>query len=677
MHPKGIKQITMTHCPFCEDANELQDYMLNEQEAGQSDAFGRQLGMFVPRGETSIESISLHEYFPENGGIHVEPHEQTINQQMAVRSLEYIALRYPEFTAELRAEEPRELIRLNPIYAEPMLSGYMGYNLSTGMEAYYNHAKLKEVIVQPHSHIPGLEKGAIFASVGDKVARKELMVSVPGEDGPIDVPRVKYHFARFKRWPKNFWSRTVVDDIVPIQRRLNELDSQVIDIRERGKPNMWLPKGTTLYTKDEVEGSFTCIYYDPADPNWTPQQGIFPGSPISGSPYSAEREATLRDAQMVGAPQDIEVGQAPGSVKTTSGLMLLSEEASQKRGPRERSVTRMFESGFEHVLQMNYGFRKDDASYTVQGEGSIFEKKSYKGADLLGAMRVKMVARAGYDVTIYNKEAAGEAIQLGLVPMETPDAKDRILELMKLPKDLNERQHIQIERTEEAWSDFIYRQKIPVPDYRIEDPVTRYAVLGKRWFSDECMILREEAGWDEVVPLIHNWEEMMAAMLLMEMQQRPIYGKVPESQWGTVFKQGQQAVQVAMEAYQQAVKTHAEESGKATDEMAEPLPPPEQPAMTEFPPPPQYGFLPEAPNLRIYEVWMRMLPTMRPGLIAARNQEAAGQRPGPKVKQLMKLDLLLRMRAVIDSYRLEVLQQGGTPPPPGGEAMAPGAAPAA
>jgi len=667
LHPRGIKMVELRFCPFCESETELTEYPINEGEASQKDAFGRTMGMFVPTGDTATEVVSLHEYFPENGGINIEPHEQKINQQTSIRSLEYIALRYPEFAKGLKPEEPRELMRYNPIYSEPLLSGYMGYNLSTGYESYYNHARLREIIIQPQPHIAGLEEGAIFASVGEQVCRKPLMVEVEGERGPRKIPRVKYHFARFKRWPKNFWARTIVDDLIPIQRRLNEIDAQMVDIRERGKPNMWLPEGTTLYTDEAVQGSFVCIHYDPADPNWTPQQGLFPGQAISGSPYSAEREMTLRDAQMVGAPQDIEVGQSPGSVKTTSGLMLLSEEASQKRGPRERSLTRMFESAFEHVLEMAWAFRKEDATYEVQRDGGVYEQKSYTGTDLLGAMRVKMTARAGYDQTLYNKEAAGEAINMGLIVPNSPDQVDRVLELMKIPKDLNERDHLQVTRAEEAWSDFVHEDTIHTPDPTIEHPAVWYAVMSKRWFSDESVILQRESGWEDVLPQLANWEDVKGEIELAEIAQKPIYGNAPPEQWGSIYQTGSKLVEDAVADYQKASESHAE-SLQSAPPGAEPMDlpePPHKPIMEEFPKPPDGGFLPEAEHLRIFEVWMRMLPTIRPAMIAAAQDT---KRRGPNAKKLMKLRRLLEMRAVIESYRLAVMEQAAPAPAAGPEA---------
>ncbi len=71
---------------------------------------------------------------------------------------------------------------------------------------------------------------------------------------------------------------------------------------------------------------------------------------------------------------------------------------------------------------------------------------------------------------------------------------------------------------------------------------------------------------------------------------------------------------------------------------------------------------------------MRMLPTVRPAMLALDLQQQQGTRLGPRQKQLEKLRLLLRMRAVIETYRLTVMQQGGPPPSPGaGGVAAPGA----
>lgn len=666
-------QVEMTKCPFCEEARELEPYPVNEDEAGQKDAFGRPLGTLVPRGSGVIDPLSLHEYYPDNGGIQVEPREQECYHSMVVRPLEWVALRFPELGDDIKPEAPQNLMRQNPLYAEPMLSGAMGYNISTGLESFANHARFQEAVIRPQPHIPGLERGAIFYRMaeGTRVIRRELMVEVEGEEGKFkEIPRVKYHFARFKRIPKNFWGRTFVDDLVPVQRRLNELDSQVVDLRERGKPTMYLPKGTVIATRNDTQGSMIITEYDSPNPEWTPRDGMFPGVPITGNPYFQERGQIMEDAQRIGFPQDIEVGQAPGSVKTTSGLMLISEEASQKRAPRERGMARMFEGAFSHLLEMNWAFRKEDEAYEVLTEAGTYEFKSFTGTDLVGDIRVKMDARAGYDQTLYNKEAAAEALAQGLYRADTPDAIDKLLDLMKLPKDVNEGSGIQVRRAEMAWSDFMRLDQVEQPDYTAWDFVTFHAIFLKRWMSDECKIRQDEAGWEDVWTSLVTWEEKLATFDQMEMEAAP-YKNVPPEEWDAVFAEGQKMVAQAKETYQAAMQSFnaTNASGaEAMEGMVAPIQPPPPPPMEQFPPPPQMPFLPDALHQRIFEVWMRMAPELKTGAEAAETVEKLDI-PAKGAEAMKELTLLLRIRSVIEACRMlaapppMMLPEEGGPPP--------------
>lgn len=675
MHPKGIARVNMQHCPYCEKAVELQPYPVNEDEAGKQDVFGRPMGLLVPTGSGEIDPISLHEYYPENGGIQIEPREQVIFHSMMVRPLEWIALRYSELGDEIRPEAPQDMIRMNPLYAEPILSGVLGYNVSTGMESFRNHARFQECVVLPQPHIKGLERGAIFhrMSQGQKILRKELMVEVEGDEGKYKyVPRISYHFARFKRIPRNFWGRTFVDDLIPIQRRLNELDAQVVDLRERGKPSMYMPKGTTIATRDDVQGSMVLLEYDSPDPGWQPGSSLFPGVPITGNPYFQERNQIMQDAQAVGFPQDIEMGQSPGSVKTTSGLMLISEEASQKRAPRERSLALMFEGAFTHLLQMNWAFRKEDEAYEVQTEAGTYEQKSFTGTDLVGDIKVKVNARAGYDQTLYNKEAAAEAMDRGLYTVDGPDARDKLLDLMKLPKDVNEGANIQIRRAEMAWSDFMRLKKLPEPDYTMFDFPTWHQIFTKRWMDDNCYALQQEVEFAAVWTELVTWEQKLQQMEEAELQFEA-YKNVDPAEWQSVYQQGSAAVEEAKRAYEQAMIRFNQVSVSSMQAQAAPPMPPEPPPMDQFPqpPPPEFTFLPDALHERLYEAWKRMLPQLQLGLEAAATTEQLGIPNQPEAERMTDLDRLLRMRAIIEAFRMLAAPppmpmgpEGEMPPPP-------------
>lgn len=694
LHPSGIPQVQMTHCPYCEEPTELQPYDVSPEDAnGGQDAFGRELGLFVPRGEGLLDVVSLHELFPENGGIGVEPHKQRVVGMMAARPLEWIAVRFPELAAKLEPERAEVMLKLNPIYADRSFRAfsergdYGGH--SAGYETYYNHARLQELVIQPQPGIAGLENGAWFARTynGDEIVRRELCVEVEGPheeledeeghvDEPVKVPRVKFHFARFKRIPRMFWGWTFLNDLKPINRRLNEIDAQIIDLRERGIPNMWIPAGVEVNTRDDVGGSLNIVEFDGAMSGWTPREGIFPGSAITGNDYLAERRAILEDARLVGMPQDIEIGASPGSVKTTSGLMLLSEEASQKRGPRERALTGLYESAFDHILQLNMAFRKEPANYEVADESSRYEIKSFTGDDLMPNVRVKMNARAGYDQTLYNKEAAAEAMDRGLYVIDSPAARDRVLDLLKLPKDVNEGSSLQVQSAEEAWTDFKRTRKMRRIDPTIDDAVAWYSVLAKHWFDDEAKQMQREAGWEDVLPKIVGWEARKAAIEQAEAPAKMIYGSVPPEQWQAIYEQGSQLAQAAAMAFQRAQAAWA--ALPPEQQAAAPPPPPPQP----FPPPPQQPFLPDQPEDAVYAVWMRMAPDLQVGIKAAETVRAAAG-PAVDVAEIDVLEGLLRFRSVIEAYRLlmappmPMMPPGpaGAAPPPGGPAGGPAAPP--
>jgi hypothetical protein len=679
--PEGnqIAQVRMKHCPFCEDVSALQPFDMTPEEAQTKDPLGREMGIYVPRGEAQIEVVSVHEYFPENGGLGVEPYEQRMFSQVKVRPLEWIALRVPEFR-DLNSEDAGMLVRYNPLYSDRIFQG-QNSGLGFGYESYYNHARLFETVIPPLP-IPGLEKGAWFLMCNDKVVRRELCQEVETPEGNVKlVPRVKYHFARFKRIPGNFHSRSFVDDMVPLNRRLNEIDAQTQDLRERGVPRLFTPKGTEIFWDEAEGGAVNQVSYASPEPGWTIQSAVFPGIPLTGSVYSEERAQIIRDLQDLGFPQDIEQGQAPGSVKTTSGLMLLSEEASQKRAPRERALVNLYESVFDHYLQLTWAFRREDAEYEVQQEGGVYERESYIGTDLIGDIRVKMAARIGYDQTLYNKEAAGEAIDRGLYKLDSPAAVDRLLDLMKLPKDVNENQTLQITRAEQVWSNFMKRGDVASIDATIQDPLTWYSVLGKRWLGDDAYVQQLRIGWNKLVPALTLWPQKLAETEAAEALSKPIYGQQPPGAWPQIQQQGDQLVKQAMDAFNAQNQEFQQISAQAPPGTPPPMAP-TPPPIQQFPAPPPQGFLPDPLEQKIYTIWRRMLPEFDAALLAASKaiELARVVAPRKEVALTLELDSVLRMRSVIEAYRMmaQGVMQPGAPagPPAPGAGGAPGGVPA-
>ena len=649
-------RVKAKHCPFC-PTGELNKYSPSEEEVTEvPDALGNPLGRMLPKGEDAVEVISLHEFYPENGGIGIEPYASKVWHQMRAEPIEDIVRKFPQFERTIQPDDPQKILRLNPLYSDPALvaQGLLFGLGAGGLDAYQNHALVQEVIVAPQKRA-GLELGAHFIMVNDKLISRALCVEVESEGGAVElVPRVKYHVARGKRVPGMFWGRGFVSDLIPLQRRLNELDAQVIDLRERGKPMMWTPQGVELYFRRDTEGSLQIMEYE-APSTWTPRDGLFPGLPMTGNPYMAERAQIMVDAQLIGTPQDVELGKGAGGIKTTSGLMLASEQAGERRAPKERQLVHLYEGVFQHVLDMQKTFRKEPTQYRVESDSGLHEVATFDSTKLVGTIKLRMKATASYDVALYEKEAASEAIQMGLYKMENPVAVNRALELMRLPTDVNEEQGIQIRRAEMAWSDFLREKKVPLLD-SLFDPLIWYPIFQRRWLSDECLILQREAKFEETWARLAGWQEELAMAEAKDAALRKLYGSIPEDQWQQVHAQ-------ATQMYESAVN-QARAVGLIP---AQGDPPPGSGLESPPPPPPEDGFLPKALELRIFTIWEQMLgPFLEDAQLGVDASKRVGVAISPEAEAATLLLLLLKMRAVIEALRKMLEAMLAPPPPPGG-----------
>jgi hypothetical protein len=623
--PEGLVQGEPQPRP---DLIALQPYDVGEEEAENGiDALGRPLGEDVPRGDSYYEVVSQFDLFPEGGGMGVECDAVKIMGQRTVKGLDWIEARVPEWAGKLVKEQAVDLMRSHPTFGERGFSGGV-----SAESTYPNHAFFEEVHIEPMG-LAGLEKGLSIIKCGDNIQSRPLCVEVQKPDGKTAmIRRVKYQTAVCKRIEGEFWGRTEVDDLIPLNRRLNRLDCQVEMLREGGIVTLWLPSDVELYPRDDVDGPFKMMEYD-GPQGWTPKDAQVNADPLTGTAYMPEREAILADMQKAGFPPDISLGIGKLNDLNTSALMLVSEESAVKRGPRERGLIAMFESAWTHDLELTWAFRKEDTELEVLNEAGRAERKSFVGADILGQCQVTVTKSAGYDQTIYKKEAVKEAIEAQALVLDTPLKRMKYFELANLPQDMNEDEEIQVKQAESAWSTFLGKGAVPALDPSIQDHFIRFQVFGKRWQGDECTEMREGCNFDEtVLPAIYGWEQKLAQVDRQEAVTRPIYGNQDPATWPAVEAQGK-ALLAAKAKF---------DTPPPQDPRMPPQPPPPAPT---FPPAPTQPFLPEAQDRRIYAFWRRLLGQ------AVQDAPTPAEAGLPSQQPTNQLVTLLKMRAVIEAHR--------------------------
>lgn len=661
-------EVQMTHCPTCPEPVPLQPRTPLPEEAEGFDIFQRQLGIPIPKGQGLIEHDSPFEVYPENAGIGIEPRTCRIWGLKKVRDIGWVYARHTD--CDVEPESPKELMRSHPMLGDGKFSE--SFSDEGDKDIYSQHVAVKQLFVDPMP-IPGLEKGAVFTVIGEKVLEpKPLMVDVEVPGGKTkQVRRAKFGAHRRKRVPGQFWGRTPVDDAVPLQRRLNQIDAMDDDITEHGKPWMAVPMGSQFGWPQDPQGSLQIVEVDSPDGRWDDFK-IVNANPLTGNAYHEKRAQIAQSIRDRLGPQEIEAG-ASGKAKTALEVKVLSEQVEEQRGPVERGlVTNVYDPLFNHHLEIAWAFKKDDTEYEIEETAGTYGVQSYKGTDLLGGIKVQVESKGDFSKSVYQIQATQDAATKGLYGdwMSDPVLRNQILENMDLPK-VDGKQKLQILRAQQAWSEFIKDGSIPGFDPTIHAADIWFRVLNESWLGDEALDLQRKAEWPKFVDATAGWEKVLAKAEELDAQQRQFYEGFPPEQWPAIQAEASAKVQEIESAQQ---KTADEASRVPGAQVPPSMPVPQIPP----PPDPMVGFLPEALHLRIGIILRQKgAALLSPVPMGVDPAALADKTAGP-------LSVLVDAYAVIQACRilsmpppLPMMPPGPGGPPPGPPTAGPSEAAAA
>lgn len=631
LNPDDDEEVPIGKCPKCEC--DIVPIELSEEESQDLDAFKRPMGEHLPRGKTALELVTPYEYYPENAGVGVTPETARIHGIDKIRSLDWIEERHPELIDEIWPEEPSELMRTHPLMGEWDIVGRFNGGLDGGI--YDHHAHVYDIIAEPSYRFP---KGRFIRLIGStqlKIATNtDLIREVDTEDGKAKVAIAMVTAAVWKPREGEFWGKTLADDIKSPQNRLNGIDAQVIEARDRmGSPNIMTPDDANLtgpeFLTNYGSGKVFKYQLSPLNPQAKPE--VFGGQTMPAGVYN-ERDRCEQAITKIIGPADIEIGEAPRNITTTSGLQILGEQAERRRATRERGITTSFRKVWEHQLSMIWVLQVDVDTYEAELPDGSWEIKEFKGQMLAGQTKIKIERQAYIEKSIIIREATVEAMNLRLYDISTPVAKRKVLEQMGLPTDVNEDTSLQIEHAKRQWVNFVDRGVIPVVDLGIDNPYIRKEVIGGFLMQDEGQNIANAAMWPKILPMIAGWEQQLEMLTVQDAMARQFYGGEPEPA-------------AAAEMYAKAMMAH-QQSRQQYDQdktlLPAGTPPPEEP------PPPT--FIPLQPEHRIFLVWMQMINN-KGGLEQLVLNEAVANMEDPK-ELLQKVQSFLRFRAVFEAYRV-------------------------
>lgn len=306
-------------------------------------------------------------------------------------------------------------------------SGVLDHQMMDGQLTQQNSSDNRDkALVKFFRHIPDsrFKNGCLLIYASNKLLYKGDLDSC---DGKLPYTHIKY-----RDMPGLFWGGSPFSDMVPLQKRINAVDSHIVQNRKQMVSNQWLvPEGSGVSHVDGRAGLI--IRYNPHT------TGGFKPERLQGVPVSAqvlqERESTLRDMDEVsGAREILQGGLPPGGsgLETGAAVELVQEQAFKRFGPAIKAWRAGLAEHEHRKLQNVHKHWTEPRLVRTIGENKETDSFHFSGADVYRAedMTIKVGIGADYSDVAYQQKVM-KAAQLGVLgDIRQPQVRGRVLEAL-------------------------------------------------------------------------------------------------------------------------------------------------------------------------------------------------------------------------------------------------------
>jgi len=288
-------------------------------------------------------------------------------------------------------------------------------------------SRIKRVTVKRLFYKPDdkYKKGLYIVVAGSKVLeKKELPLDSKG-DGFIPVAHMK-----FDNIPGASNGRTPMDDVVQKQIQRNKIESLIELIALRMASPVWLmPEGTVMRNFSGAPGAiinYSLVGDKATRPDRIPGEQI----PTSIVQFLASIDKDIED--LVSTFEALK-GQSPYSGAPGVVIEQLIEQGLTRFGPSLRNIAEGYRQWMKHQLELFRIYGVAERTIMKQGEGSTWVADKFKGADIVGAVDVRVES----DSTIPRSSQVEvakilEAINAGLVDVANPTVRQKVLQKLKI-----------------------------------------------------------------------------------------------------------------------------------------------------------------------------------------------------------------------------------------------------
>lgn len=270
-----------------------------------------------------------------------------------------------------------------------------------------------EIWVKP-DYLPELPQGGMFTLVGDQVIQG--MDQWPYTHG-------QYPIAKLDNIPTGkFYTASVIEDLIPLQRELNRSRGQLIEAKNRmSKPQLAAEKGSVDARKITSEPGQLIEY----------QVGFNPPTPIPlqnlPSYVTEEIDRLYTDISDMSGQHEVSNGSTPPGVTAATAISFLQEQDESLIAPSYSSIEESIEKIAAQSLQLVQMYWDEKRTVKVTGLDGNFDVQTFKGSDLRSNTDIRVEAGSALPTS----RAAKQAFIMDLMKMGFIDPADG-LEIMEV-----------------------------------------------------------------------------------------------------------------------------------------------------------------------------------------------------------------------------------------------------
>lgn len=233
----------------------------------------------------------------------------------------------------------------------------------------------------------------------------------------------RFPFAKIDHVPNGqFYARSVIDDLVSVQKEYNRTRSQIIEAKNRmAKPQLMAAKGSVDASKITTEPGQLIEYI----PGFAPPQPL----PLQALPSYVlqELDRLNMDFDDISGQHEVSRGQVPPGVTAATAISYLQEQDDSKLSWTTNSVEEAVEKLAFNALNHVQQFWVTPRVIKVAGSSNSFNALLFRGADIRGNTDIHVEAGSALPQSKAARQAfIMDLMKMGYIP---PDTGLKVLEV--------------------------------------------------------------------------------------------------------------------------------------------------------------------------------------------------------------------------------------------------------